>query len=219
VSGSLVAGVSRLLVAGVSRSLVAGVNRSLVAIDGIDGSGKSRFASTLADACAAEGLPAVIVRVDDFRRPVDFDAVAPEQEAALYYDSYYDFAALDETLATFLSGQAAGESRVAIVEGVFVLRAGLLDGSPLVVLDVTPEQARLRIVTRDQAKGRTIPEIWRRIDRRYFPGQARYRATFDPVGRADVLVDNSDWSHPRVVRSATERFPAPVAAALARCLR
>jgi len=64
-----------------------------------------------------------------------------------------------------------------------------------------------------------IDEVYRRMDRRYFPGQARYRAAFDPIARADVLIDNSDWSRPRVVRLATERFPAPVAAALARCLR
>jgi hypothetical protein len=100
-----------------------------------------------------------------------------------------------------------------------VLRAQALQGSPLVVLDITPQEARTRILTRDEAKGRTIDEICRRIDRRYFPGQARYRAALDPIVRADVLVDNSDWSHPRVVRLATERFPAPVAAALARCLR
>lgn len=46
----------------------------------------------------------------------------------------------------------------------------------------------------------------RRIERRYFPAQARYRAAHDPVARADVLIDNEDWQRPRVLRRA-ERLP------------
>ena len=105
-----------------------------------------------------------------------------------------------------------------ILEGVMLLRAALPAGTPLIVLEVSAEEARRRILARDQAKGRTPEEIAGRIDRRYFPAQARYRAECDPLDGADVMIDNEDWAHPRVVRRSDLRFPPPIAAALDRVL-
>ena len=85
------------------------------------------------------------------------------------------------------------------------LRAARAAGSPLIVLEVSADEARRRIVARDQAKGRTPEEIAGRIDRRYFPAQARYRAAFDPLGRADLVIDNEDWDAP--ARRAPQRRP------------
>jgi hypothetical protein len=73
-------------------------------------------------------------------------------------------------------------------------------------------------VARDQAKGRTPEEIAGRMDRRYFPAQVRYRAAFDPLGRADLVIDNEDWGRPRVVRRNDARFPREVVAVLDRLL-
>jgi uridine kinase len=196
-----------------ARSLVA---RSLVAIDGTDGSGKSHFALALAGAIGATGRPAPVLHVDDFRVAAPFEEAGAEAEAALYYDRYYDFGALSAALATFLDGPADGA--VGVLEGVLVLRAALSPETPLVVLEVSPAVARERILTRDRAKGRTTEEIARRIERRYWPAQARYRAAFDPLARADLLVDNDDWTAPRVVRRAAGRFSPPVAAGLDRLL-
>jgi uridine kinase len=186
----------------------------VIAVDGLDGSGKSRFAAALAEALSAAGLPASLVHVDDFRRPLDFSGLTPEAEAALYYEGYYDFAALDAALAPVLEHGGA----LTVLEGVMPLRATLPVGAPLIVLEVSVAEARRRIVARDQAKGRTPEEIAGRIDRRYFPAQARYRAAFDPLGRADLVIDNEDWTRPRVVRRTAARFPPEVAAALDRLL-
>jgi hypothetical protein len=93
------------------------------------------------------------------------------------------------------------------------LRAALPPDSWLVVLEVSPDEARRRILQRDQAKGRSPEEVSRRIDRRYFPAQARYRAAHDPVGRAHALIDNQDWQRPRLLRRAAD-LPAPLALAL-----
>jgi uridine kinase len=194
----------------------SGGPRSAIAVEGLDGSGKSRFAAALVEALTAVGRPATLVHVDDFRRALEFEGLAPEQESALYYDAYFDFAAVGAALAAALAGPADGA--VAILEGVMALRAALPPGTPLVVLEVSPEEARRRIVARDQAKGRTPAEIARRIDRRYFPAQARYRADFDPLGRAALVVDNEDWARPRVVRRSDDRLPPGVAAVLDRLL-
>ena len=190
--------------------------RSAIAVDGLDGSGKSRFATALADALTAAGRLAALLHVDDFRRPLDFAGLAPPEEASLYYDHYFDFPGLANALVTELAGPADGA--VVLLEGVMVLRAGLPAGTPLVVLEVSPGEARRRIIARDQAKGRTPAEIAGRIDRRYFPAQARYRADFDPPARADLIVDNEDWTRPRAIRRSDARLPPDLAAVLDRLL-
>ena len=191
--------------------------RLLIAVDGLDGSGKSRFAVSLAAALSADGRSASLLHVDDFRRPTDFSGLTPEAEAALYYERYFDFAGVGEALSVWAGGGPDGA--VMILEGVMLLRAALPAGTPLVVLEVSAAEARRRILARDQAKGRTLEEIAGRIDRRYFPAQARYRAAHDPLARADFVVDNEDWAHPRVVHRRDLRFAPEIAAALDRLLR
>ena len=190
--------------------------RLVIAVDGLDGSGKSRFAASLAAALSADGRPAALLHVDDFRRPTDFSALGPEAESALYYERYFDFVAVGDALSAWAEGPA--DDAVIILEGVMVLRAALPPGTPLIVLEVSAAEARRRILGRDQAKGRTPEEIAGRIDRRYFPAQARYRSDCDPLALADVIIDNEDWAHPRVVRRSDLRFPPSIAAALDRLL-
>ncbi|HVZ74301.1 MAG TPA: hypothetical protein VHJ20_18100 [Polyangia bacterium] len=209
--------------------------RQLIAIDGLDGSGKSEFARALAAACEAAGAgPVSLFRVDDFRRAL---ALAPgEDEAAAYYERYYDYAALDACLAAFEAGATSarvprwdpareavdgerelvfGGATLGLVEGVLVLRSAVAARAPLVVLEVSEAEARRRITARDAARGRAPDVIHHRIETRYFPAQRRYRAAFDPARRADVLVDNERWAAPRVVRRDTQHWPSVVESALA----
>jgi uridine kinase len=190
--------------------------RLVVAVDGLDGSGKSRFAGSLAAALSAVERPASLLHVDDFRRPTDFSQLAPEGEAELYYERYFDFGAVGDALSAWVGGAADGA--VLILEGVMLLRAALPAGTPLIVLEVSAAEARRRILARDQAKGRTPEEIAGRIDRRYFPAQARYRDACNPLGLADLVIDNEDWARPRVVRRSDVRFAPEIAAALDRVL-
>ena len=190
--------------------------RLVVAVDGLDGSGKSRFAASLAAALSAAGRQASLLHVDDFRRPTDFSGLSPEAESALYYERYFDFTAVGDALSAW--ARSAADGGVSILEGVMLLRAALPAGTPLIVLEVSAAEARRRILTRDQAKGRTPEEIAGRIDRRYFPAQARYRASCDPLGLADLVIDNEDWAHPHVVRRSDGRFAPEIAAALDRVL-
>ncbi|HVY37942.1 MAG TPA: hypothetical protein VHM31_08400 [Polyangia bacterium] len=180
----------------------------IVAIDGVDGSGKSRLADALAAALGAGGAPVTTVHVDDFRRPLELSGLDPQAESDAYYDRYYDFAAAGQALAS------AARAGTAILEGVMLLRAPLPADSWLLVLEVSAEEARRRILARDRAKGRSLEEVSRRIDRRYFPAQARYRAAHDPAGRAHAVIDNEDWQRPRLLRRAPD-LPAQLAAALA----
>jgi len=222
------------------RALVRDVERSLIAIDGLDGSGKSQFARALAAACEAEsGAPVFVFRVDDFRRPLG--SLPPDaDEATVYYERYYDFALLDACLRRFLAGAPAasiprfdtarevlegeqplefGDARLALVEGVFPLRASATAEGALVLLEVSEDEARRRILARDMARGRSRDVVEHRMNSRYFPAQHAYRAAFDPVRRADVIVDNEHWERPRLLRRETNRLPRAVENALARVVR
>jgi uridine kinase len=213
--------------------------KSIVAIDGIDGSGKSTFARKLRAAFDDEGERAVIVSVDDFRRPIAWDAL-PGPELDAYYNAYYDLDLAERCLRAFLVGEPritiprydviieqiegtleldfAG-AQIAIVEGVFPLRIPAVTEGLLVFLDTSNAEARRRIVARDQRKGRSREETERRIDRRYFPAQQRYHAALSPRDRADVVIDNELPTSPRVVRCNVTRAPAELRKALDLVLR
>jgi uridine kinase len=181
----------------------------IVAVDGIDGSGKSRFATVLLNACVADDVPAMLFHVDDFRRHLDFAGLDAGAEASLYYERYFDLDGLDRVLAPLV--QSAGAAPVAIVEGVFTLRVPTVaSAGALLVLNVSPAEARRRILERDRAKGRSDAEINHRITRRYFPSRERYLAELGSDARADAVVDNEDWGRPWLVRRAAGRFPAPI---------
>jgi uridine kinase len=192
------------------------IARSAIAIDGLDGTGKSQFAANLAAGLQAAGRQASVIHVDDFRRELDFSGLEPADESSLYYDHYFDFLQVSAALAAALAGPRDGG--IAILEGVMVLRADLPAGTPLIVLGVRVEEARRRILARDQGKGRTAAEIARRIDNRYFPAHRRYCAEFDLHQRADLIVDNEDWAHPRAFWVRDARFPPDVTAVLDRLL-
>jgi uridine kinase len=217
------------------------IARTIITVDGIDGSGKSMFARRLLAGLEAGGYRAAAVSVDDFRRVVDWTAGGTDAgtEAERYYDHYYDLVAAEAVLAQFLAGapevaipifdvraeRVTGTRHVglegitvAIVEGVFPLRIPPAAAGVVIHLDTSKPEARRRIIARDLEKGRTREEIERRIDRRYFPSQERYRAAFAPRDRADVVIDNERPDAPVAIKRALGRLPAPLQPILDRLL-
>jgi uridine kinase len=209
------------------------MTRHVIGIDGIDGSGKSTFARRLAAEVQLLGGTPTMIHVDDFRRPVDWSRV-DKPEPDLYYDEYYDFPLLERCLREFLGGADTTQvprfdptaarldgtvtldlrGDLAVVEGVFPLRCAPVRDGALIYLRVSPDLARRRILTRDQARGRTREDVEHRIDCRYFPGQRRYHARYDPERRARVLIDNEDPEARRFVARDEHGLPPFVAAAL-----
>jgi uridine kinase len=200
--------------------------KTIITVDGIDGSGKSTYARTLHRALVDAGHRPVLFRVDDFRQKVTW--TTPEAEAELYYDAYYDLARCDACLGAFVDGapevsipiydivaeRVTGEQKivltdvtVAVVEGVFPLRLSRAAAGILIYLQASEDEVRRRIVTRDVKKGRSVDEIHRRIDRRYFPSQRRYHRELDPRERADIVIDNEDPRTPRTLKCDLARVP------------
>ena len=200
------------------------VGRAALVIDGIDGSGKSMLTARLAAAVRAAGVGAVVLAVDDFRRPVDWQRAGRGQrtEAELYYDDYYDLPLLDRCLNAFITGfgffdipvfdaassRLDGQRRIsfegaslALLEGVFALRIPSAAATAAIIyLRTSFAAAERRVFARDTARGRSPDDVNHRIHARYFPAQERYLGACDPVARADVLIDNEDWRAPSLVR-------------------
>ena len=205
-------------------------HKSIIAVDGIDGSGKSTFARRLLNDLGANNTPAVIISVDDFRRPIDWNTVEGNEVEA-YWERYYDLELAESSLRAFLAGTPGvtiprydimseriegtrdlvfESAVVAIVEGVFPLRIPAVGAGLLIYLEASESEARRRIIERDRAKQRTREETERRIDRRYFPSQERYRKAFTPRDRADVIIDNQNPVEPRVLKRDLSRVPESV---------
>lgn len=212
--------------------------RRLIAVDGLDGSGKSVLADRLVAALGQAGTGAVLLRVDDFRRPIDW-ARAGGAEADIYYEDYYDLGLLQQGAQAFLEGApgldlplfdsrserhqgrraiAFTDAAVAVVEGVFAQRVAAVRQAAVVYIETSRDEARRRILARDTARGRTVADVSHRIDARYFPAQDRYLRECDPVARAAALVVHERLGAPALLRADPARLGADVTAALRRAL-
>lgn len=212
----------------------------LLAIEGIDGSGKSMLANRLTDVLAQAGTPAVLLRVDDFRRPIAWGRDA-RPEADVYYEDYYDLALLDRATRAFLAGDAGFEipvfdarserhegrralsfsgAALAVVEGVFAQRVSVVGEAAvrgtgaIVYIETSRDEARRRILARDTARGRTVADVTHRIGARYFPAQDRYLREHAPLAQADALVVHERAGAPVLARADARRLGDGLLAAL-----
>ena len=93
------------------------------------------------------------------------------------------------------------EPPVLVFDGVFFLRPELADCWELsIYVFVPPEVSIQRGMKRDSLLMGGDQEAAHRYRRRYLPGQALYEAEVSPTSVADVVVDNSDFEHPVIIR-------------------
>lgn len=211
--------------------------RPVITVGGIDGCGKTTFAGDLEAACRAHGVAVLLLHVDDFRRKVDWERI-DRDEATIYLEDYFDFAAIESCLAAFRNGEPrtrrplfderhdadAGYLDVPldgidaiVVEGVFARRIPSCATAFQVHLATTFEEARRRIIARRSPPWRTVEEFDYRITCRYFPAQRRYFAEATPDRHAHVLIDNENTQRPHVLRAELDALPPRLRGPLA-CL-
>ena len=191
-----------------------------VAVDGPDGAGKTLFADDLAATMRSAGRPVVRVSVDGFHHPrttryrrgrespegfwldsYDYDRFRSEvlnnfgpNGSRRYRPAIHDVAT-DTSLA--MAAQVAEPGTILVVDGIFLQRDELADAWDLVVfLDVPFAETARRMAARDG----TDPDPNHPSTRRYVQGQRLYFAACDPQRRADLLVDNTDFDAPRLLR-------------------
>jgi uridine kinase len=195
-----------------------------VAVDGYTASGKTSFAHELAAALRDRGRPTLRASMDDFKHPWrdaherGYDRTSGEG----YYRNAYDFASARDLLLRPMVSEGSGRvalcahdpltgvdhrgtmvdapiDAVLIVDTVFAFRPEYNDHWDYRIwLDVDPVLALSRGVARDSAtEGRD--EALRVHRDRYQVAEAIYISEVDPVSRADVSIDNSDFPNPRVL--------------------
>ncbi|MFJ2621336.1 uridine kinase [Glutamicibacter sp. NPDC087344] len=194
-----------------------GPGRRIVAIDGVDGSGKTTFAANLA--AQINERPVITVHVDDFLNPASIrhfqGRTSPQGfwEDTYNYESlingalvplgvkgdgWYSPASYDAQRDEFSLAEAvrAPSAALILVEGMFLHRDELVaywDCS--VFLDVPFEEAAARMAIR---KGSNADPEHPTMNR-YVGGQRLYFEAAHPWERATYIVDNTDYSSPKVI--------------------
>lgn len=195
--------------------------RVIVAVDGIDGAGKSVFADGLADTFAETGDAVFRASIDGFHRPRADRYVRGRHSPEGFYRDSYDYATFRRVLVDpFREGaQTAGatgfqltafdlvrdapaESQwvsaprdaVLVIDGIFLHRPALRDlWDWSVWLEVPFDVAYARMAMRDGCD----PDPDAPTNARYRRGQELYLRDASPREAASVVVDNSDFAHPR----------------------
>ncbi|WP_197022221.1 hypothetical protein [Candidatus Blastococcus massiliensis] len=195
----------------------------VVAIDGVDGAGKTVFADQLAAALPACGRPAVRASVDDFHRSRGVRYRRGRRSSEGFWLDSYDYPALERELLYPLRAGApvrlrwhdlatdrrVDEPRVAVppgavvvIDGLFLHRDELVDHWDFSVwLDVPFAVTAARMAVRDGTPADPDDPAMAR----YVGGQRLYFDACGPWDRADVVVDNTDWTSPRFVRRPSDR--------------
>jgi uridine kinase len=214
------------LVTSVAADIVARSGRRIrVAVDGRTASGKTSFGHELAAAVRAFDRPTLRASLDDFKHPWPhasehgYDRVSGEG----YYRNAHDHESVRGLLLEPAGPSGSGRvvlcahdpltgvdhrdvvvqarpDAVLIVDTVFAFRPEWDDlWEYRIWLEVGAAQSLVRGVGRDGSRD-GMDEATRVHQDRYAVAEAIYIAEVDPVSRADVVIDNHDWSAPRVLR-------------------
>lgn len=196
-----------------------------VAIDGIDAAGKTTLADELAELLEQAGVPVLRASIDGFHNPASIRHLrSTEQPGLSYYEDSFDYRSLrrllldplgperDHLVRTrvfdFRTDQPVHESPIPVREGVVLLFDGVFLLRPemegcwdlSVFVHVDASTSLRRALSRDGDLFGTSGAIEHRYRHRYLPGQDLYLAQTKADQRADVLIDNSDFTAPRLLR-------------------
>jgi uridine kinase len=199
-----------------------------VAVTGVDGAGKTHFADGLAQVLRQMGQAVLLAHVDDFHNPramrysrgrrspegfyrdttnlaglraAFLDPLAPGGDR-LVHTRIFDHAqdcAVDEPPVAVASGT------IMILEGIFLIRPDLATSFDLTLfLDAPFAQTFRRMAQRDGSD----PDPMSPANARYRLGQEMWLAEMRPHNLADIVVDNSDYTSPRLMRDWPHKPPA-----------
>ncbi len=209
-----------LHLAGVVTRIALQRTRVLVSIDGPDAAGKTTLADQVVEHLE---MPWLRASIDGFHQPrVDRVKRGSLSPVGYFHDSFNYAVLTEELLMPFQAGAGTVRSQafdwradapveqaptrvperaVLVFDGVFVLRPELRRFWDLSIYLRAPSDVVLeRALVRDVGALGSPDEVRQRYQDRYLPGQAIYRDECDPERYADVVVDNSDFANPIVVR-------------------
>jgi uridine kinase len=199
-----------------------------VGVDGVDGAGKTVFAGELAAALDELGRPVVQVSADDWHQVRELRHARGRHSPEGFWLDSYDYPRLraevleplgpggsrryrerghDLTTDTVLEGSwsLAPPGAVLVLDGLFLQRRELEGCLDFVVwLHVPFAETARRMAVRDGSPADpTHPAM-----RRYVDGQRTYFEQRSPWTLADVVLDNADLAHPRVLDEVRDPRPS-----------
>jgi phosphoglycolate phosphatase-like HAD superfamily hydrolase/uridine kinase len=187
----------------------------VIGINGIDGAGKTEFASALETYLKAKGLQTQLIHLDDFHNPKVIRYSGNDQAGNYYNKSFninlvvekllspikenrlvsFSFKALDPDTDKYEVEREYSINRdtIVIFEGVFLYRKELSSYIDYkVFLDIVLEESKRRATIRDSAAN------VKKYDAKYLPAQVEYMKKYPPTKVADMVIDNTNWEYPRV---------------------
>jgi uridine kinase len=218
-----------LLVAQLAEAITKrSAGRLRIGIDGRTAAGKTSFGHELGEVIARLGRPVLRASLDDFKKPWKDRHLDGRESAEGYYRNAFDLAAITELLLGPAAPEGSGEvvlclrdpltqvehresvtrseaDGVLIVDGVFAFRPELRRHWDVGIwLEVAPERAIGRGVDRDADMIGSQADAAQLHRERYERSEAIYIAEADPLGFAHIIVDNSDFAAPRLLRISPE---------------
>ena len=195
-----------------------GPGRRFVAVDGVDGSGKTSFAANLVAEIRHRSV--IAIHADDFLNPTAVRHAKGRASPEGFWEDTYNYAALRDRLLAPLGPGGGGwyspasydsvtdqmaevevvrapADAVVVLEGMFLHRDELApywDAS--VFLDVPFTETAARMAVRNGSN----PDPEHPTMHRYVGGQRLYFEAARPWERATFVVDNSDFTAPKVIR-------------------
>ncbi|MBU1019231.1 MAG: hypothetical protein ABII07_05465 [Patescibacteria group bacterium] len=194
-----------------------------VCIDGVDASGKT----TLADSLAIElqkHRPVIRVSIDGFHNPKEIRYQKGRNSPVGYYMDTTDYEAFINAVLKPLGPNGnlqyktavfdfiknskvdspvleAEESSILLMDGVFLLRPELVDYWDLkIFVDVDFKITVKRASKRDGYYLGEEHEIFEKYEQRYVPGQKIYFKDANPKEKADIIIDNSNFENPLITK-------------------
>jgi uridine kinase len=193
----------------------------LVGIDGVDGSGKSMFAAHLTDYFRSQSRQAIHSSVDYFHHPRQRRHRDDKPSHMSYFEDSFNYDALKAKLLDPLTKRcdakhcilrhfdhridsevsstpiAVADDLILIFDGIFLHRDEIRHYWDFSIwLDVPFEITYQRMSSRDGCSA--DPNDAR--NQRWLSGQRHYLETCIPQKRASIVIDNSDFDDPKIIR-------------------
>jgi uridine kinase len=202
-----------------------GDHRLRIGIDGLTASGKTSLGHELAQALARRGRPVFRASLDDFKRPWNERHLYDRVSAEGYYRNAFDHDAACKLLFDPSAPTAGGivslcsvdpitqidhsavrtampPNGVLLVDGVFAFRPEINAYWDLRVwVEIDAELSVRRGVARDTEMLDDAHEAEALHRGRYLAAELLYIDEVDPRSFVEVILDNTDFDSPRLVRS------------------
>lgn len=202
-----------------------GGGRLRIAVDGLTASGKSTFGDELGAVVSGAGRQVLRASLDDFKRPWSEAHLYDRTSGEGYFRNAFDYERCQRLLLEPAGIDGSGDvalcsidpltqvdhsatkltmtaDAVLLVDGVFAFRPELDRYWDLRVwLDIDADLSVARGAQRDamiEGSERAAEQLHRA---RYLPSERIYIAECDPIGRADVVIDNSVFERPILIRA------------------